>query len=163
MMIIKNLVSLEFYNENHHIRLTDYHLSEEQLQYTSLPLPAIAKCNEETERYPIVILYKGEPAGFFVLHGWDGVKAYWDNQDAILIRAYSINPKFQGKGIASESLKALDPFINQHFLNKKEIILAVNHQNVQAQHVYKKAGFHDTGIRVIGRNGEMFIMHKILE
>lgn len=79
-----------------------------------------------------------------------------------MVRAYSIHPEFQGKGVASKSIKMLDTFLSDHFKDKNEMILAVNHQNIVAQHVYKKGGFLDTGVHVTGRIGEMLILHKFL-
>ncbi|WP_026907069.1 GNAT family N-acetyltransferase [Paucisalibacillus globulus] len=155
-------VSLDFYKDEYRAKLSNYHLSEEQSRYASVPLKSILKCEEDNTRYPVVILYNGTPVGFFVLHGWEGVKDYSDNKDAILIRGYSVNSEFQGKGIAKESLLVLDSFVKKEFPNKKEIILAVNHKNKIAQHVYKKGGFEDKGIRVMGRKGELFILHKDL-
>ena len=158
----KDTITLDFYREEYKSKLSDYHLSEEQSRYASIPLKAILECEKDSTRHPIVILYYGEPAGFFVLHGWVGVKAYSDNQDAILIRGYSVNSTFQGKGIAKESLLVLDSFVKRNFPSKKEIILAVNHKNIVAQHVYKRGGFIDKGIRVMGRKGELLIFHKDL-
>lgn len=155
-------VALEFYEEKYKSILSDYDLSEEQIRFTSLPSEALIACEIDKTRYPIVILSNGEPAGFFVLHGWEGVKSYSDNRNAILIRAYSINAKFQGKGIAKNSLSKLDILVKSHFPTSNEIILAVNHQNTVAQHLYKVSGFVDKGIRVIGRMGEQFIYHKEL-
>lgn len=155
-------VTLDFYKEKYKAKLTDYHLSEEQSKYASEPLKAILKCEEDKTRYPIVILYNREPAGFFVLQGWEGVKAYSDNKEAILIRSFSVNNTFQGKGIAKKSLIILDSFLKKHFPSKNEIILAVNHKNIIAQHVYKSVGFIDKGERVMGSKGELFIFHKEL-
>lgn len=160
-MKIIHTVTLDFYRPEHKPKL-DYRLSEEQMAYTSLPLDAIKKCEEEPSKIPVVILSDDDPAGFFVLHGWEGVKAYSENKHAILVRGYSINPRFQGKGIAKASLSALDSFVQTHFPDKNEIILAVNHGNKSAQHVYKKVGFVDKGKRVMGRKGEQFILHKEL-
>lgn len=158
----ENIIALDFYKEEYKSKLSDYHLSEEQSRYASVPLEAVSTCEKDSTRHPIIILYDGEPAGFFVLQGWEGVKAYSDNQDAILIRGYSVNSKFQGKGIAKESLLALDSFVKLNFPDKKEIILAVNHKNTIAQHVHKKGGFIDKGIRVMGKKGDLFVFHKDL-
>jgi len=155
-------VTLDFYKEAYKHELSKFELPLEQLKYTSLPLEAIALCEKEMDRHPIVILYKGEPAGFFVLNGWEGVRAFSENKKAILFRAYSINSTFQGKGIATESMKVLDVFVKKYFPDKDEIILAVNHANTVAQYVYKKAGFIDKGVRAMGGQGEMFILHKAL-
>ncbi|WP_306659888.1 GNAT family N-acetyltransferase [Bacillus sp. AFS002410] len=80
----------------------------------------------------------------------------------MLLRAYSIDSNFQGKGIAKQSLKLLPDFVKAHFPEKNEIILGVNHKNIAAQHVYLKSGFVDKGVRVMGKKGELFVMHMDL-
>ncbi|WP_251009422.1 MULTISPECIES: GNAT family N-acetyltransferase [unclassified Bacillus (in: firmicutes)] len=158
-IVEKEIVSLVFYQPEYKALLSNYNLSEEQQRYTALPVDALEKCDSEPDRHPMIILYGRQPAGFFVLHGWEGVKAYSENKEAILLRAYSINAEYQGKGIASQSITLLGPFVKKHFPNVNEIILAVNHANVVAQNVYKKGGFVDKGITAMGREGEMFIYH----
>lgn len=161
-IVQKEMISLDFYKPEYKTILKDYYLPEEQQRYTPLPLDAIKKCEIENERYPIVILYDKQPAGFFVLHGWEGVKTYSNNKDAILLRAYSVNVSFQGKGIAKNSIQLLPSFVKEHFPNKNEIILAVNKMNKIAQHVYQSGGFLDKGIRKMGRKGELFILNMEL-
>ncbi|WP_442601988.1 GNAT family N-acetyltransferase [Paenibacillus sp. KN14-4R] len=155
-------VVLKFYEPHNKKQLENYYLAEEQLQYTSLPLDAIAKCDTDDERHPIVIFHQDQIAGFFVLHGWEGVQMYSDNRDALLLRAYSINTPYQGKGIAKQSLELLPQFLKQNFPDKNEIILAVNQRNIAAQTVYQKTGFIDKGIRAMGRNGSQLILHMQL-
>ncbi|RSD28784.1 GNAT family N-acetyltransferase [Mesobacillus subterraneus] len=155
----REAVSLRFYESDDKSKLSTYSLLEEQMKYTALPIAALEKCETEPDRHPILILYGEQLAGFFVLHGWDGVKEFSENKNAILLRAYSINTEFQGKGIGTESIRLLPSFVKQHFEKINEIILAVNHGNMIAQNLYKKAGFVDQGNRVMGSQGEMFIYH----
>lgn len=159
MLNNNNMVALDFYKPQYRTLFENYFLPEEQMNYTSWPLEAIKKCEQEDDRHPIVILYNNEPAGFFVLHGWEGVKEYSDNKEAILLRAYSVNYDFQGKGIARRSLELLPLFVKENFPLKKEIILAVNANNKIAQLVYQKCRFEDKGIRAMGRKGELLIYH----
>ncbi|MBS8263678.1 GNAT family N-acetyltransferase [Mesobacillus boroniphilus] len=158
-IVEKEIVSLVFYKPEYKVMLSNYSLSVEQQRYTAFPVDALHKCESEPDRHPIVILYGKQPAGFFVLHGWEGVKDLSNNKDAILLRAYSINAEYQGKGIASQSIRLLSSFVKEHFAVVNEIILAVNHANIIAQTVYKKGGFVDKGIRAMGREGEMYIYH----
>lgn len=158
-IVEKEVVTLVPYKPEYKERLSNYSLSVEQQRYTAFPIDALHQCDSEPDRHPIVILYGHQPAGFFVLHGREGVKDFSDNEDAILLRAYSINAEYQGKGIASQSIKLLSPFVREHFPDVNEIILAVNHANIVAQTVYKKGGFMDKGITAMGREGEMFIYH----
>lgn len=162
-VINEGKVSLDFYQSKYRPGLEDYYLSAEQSKFTGMPLEQIEICQKEEDRYPIVIQYDDVPAGFFVLHGWEGVKAYSDNKNALLLRAYSINTSFQGKSIATQSLKLLPEFVKSHFPDKDEIILAVNKMNERAQYVYKQCGFEDQGIPAMGKIGEMYIFHMNLE
>ncbi len=155
----KDMISLDFYKSEYKILLENYYLPEEQRNNTALPLDALKQCEQDHTRYPIVILYNQIPSGFFVLHGWEGVKAYSHNKEAILLRAYSVNHTFQGKGIAKASLQLLPEFIKENFPFANEIILAVNLHNKVAQQVYQKCGFVDKGIRVMGPKGELLVYH----
>ncbi|GIN87895.1 hypothetical protein J6TS2_42810 [Heyndrickxia sporothermodurans] len=65
-------LSLGNISEEYKDKLIDYHLSEEQSRFASVPLKALLSCEDDRTRYPVVILYNGEPAGFFVLHGGRG-------------------------------------------------------------------------------------------
>ncbi|RLQ94196.1 GNAT family N-acetyltransferase [Falsibacillus albus] len=154
-----DIITLEFYHPSFHELLKNYHLSNEQKNFTGMPFDAIAKCERDESRHPILILAGQVPVGFFVLHGWNGVKAYHENERAILLRAYSVEQSYQGRGIAKKSLMLLPDFVKKHFPDKNEIILAVNHGNKPAQNLYKKAGFTDTGKRVMGRKGEQWVLN----
>ncbi|MEK4029559.1 MULTISPECIES: GNAT family N-acetyltransferase [Bacillaceae] len=155
----KEKISLDFYKFKYKEKLEEYYLPEEQQKYTSLPADALAICETDSERTPVVILYNQTPAGFFVLHGWEGVKSYSDNRNAILLRAYSVNANLQGKGIATQSIQLLPSFVKENFPDKNEIVLGVNHLNKRAQCVYQSGGFKDKGIRAMGKNGELYILH----
>ncbi|WP_102028369.1 GNAT family N-acetyltransferase [Salirhabdus sp. Marseille-P4669] len=152
-------ISLAFYKDSYKKELSMFSLPDEQSQFTAYPLEALKKCELDQERFPIVILWKGIPAGFFVLHGWNGVKTYSENQNALLLRAFSIDSIYQGKGMAKQSIKLLPAFVKEHFPHINEIVLGVNHANSVAQHVYLKGGFMDKGKRIIGKKGEQFVFH----
>ncbi|WP_316570526.1 GNAT family N-acetyltransferase [Neobacillus sp. YIM B06451] len=156
-------VALEFYNDRHRAYFERYLLPEEQQKFTAMPLEALKACEEESGRHPVVIMYNGEPAGFFVLHEGEGIAKFTENKEDILLRAYSINSSYQGLGIATLSLRQLGGFVKQNFPDKTEIILAVNHANVAAQHVYRKSGFVDRGRRIMGRIGEQYAFHLELD
>ncbi|WP_202076607.1 GNAT family N-acetyltransferase [Caldalkalibacillus salinus] len=152
-------VSLDFLQSHMKAQLEGYRLSEEQLCYTSHPLEAVEKCEIDHTRHPIVIFSHSVMVGFFVLHGWYGVKDYHDNKQAMLIRAYSIDTRYQGKGIAKTSLQLLPKFVSENFPEINELILAVNENNEIAQQVYKRTGFKDKGHRVMGPKGLLHVYH----
>lgn len=160
MFTDKDMVQLKLYTEEYKQSIFSYNLSPQQSVYTSTPVEAVKACEEDETKIPIVILYREELAGFFILQCGEGVKGFSENEEAILLRAYSVDTNYQGKGIAQSSLNQLSAFVKKHYSDKKEIVLAVNHKNTIAQHVYKKCGFVDKGIRIMGKKGEQFVYHK---
>ncbi|MYL34040.1 GNAT family N-acetyltransferase [Pontibacillus yanchengensis] len=152
-------IALALYNERYYKQLENYNLPEEMVHFTDSPLPAIHKSKQDQERFPVVIVYDEVPVGFFVLHGWNGVQTYSDNKQALLVRGFSIDSGYQGNGIATKSMQLLPRFVKEYFPGKDEILLAVNHKNRQAQHVYMKSGFIDKGKRIMGPKGELHLYH----
>ena len=145
-------------SDEHWDRLNSFELAKEQRQFTSLP----NRFKEVAEgQYRIVILNNMEPIGFFILHSTDRVKDYSDNPNAILLTSLSIDQVKQGKSLAKNAMLLLSKFVLNEFPNCNEIVLAVNHKNIAAQHLYKKVGFQDTGKRRFGPIGEQFIMNLI--
>jgi RimJ/RimL family protein N-acetyltransferase len=63
----------------------------------------------------------------------------------------------QHKGYAKSAMKMLPDFARDHFKLAEELVLIVNHANIPAQNLYRKAGFSDTGIRRNGNHGLQFI------
>lgn len=142
--------------------INQYYLSEEQLRFTAAPIDCIPLSNEDGDRHSILAMHENELVTFFVLHVNEGVKPYSDNENAILLRAFSTNNNQQGKGYAKQALNLLPQYIRSNFPHINEIVLAVNVQNKPAQGLYEKAGFIDQGIRKMGPKGELIIMHYSL-
>ena len=143
--------------------IKQYYLSEEQMRYTAAPIDCIPLSNEDSDRHSILAIHENELVTFFVLHESEGVKPYSDNENAILLRAFSTNNRHQGKGYAKQALNLLPQYIQNTFPNINEIVLAVNVQNKPAKGLYEKAGFIDQGIRRMGPKGELIIMHYSLD
>ncbi|MGD6874792.1 GNAT family N-acetyltransferase [Sutcliffiella horikoshii] len=154
---INREVKLENYLPKHLEKLIDYKLTESQLEFTSHPKDALLVCETDKGRHPIVILEKGQIAGFFVLYQGEELTKYTDNPNAILLRAYSISVPFQGKGVAGKSLDLLPDYVERNFPYVDEVALAVNLRNEAAQRVYLRSGFKDSGRRVMGRMGEQYV------
>jgi len=136
----------------------EYSLPSDQLEFTGLPQDIIERDAKNPKKHLIVIKARDEVAGFFELDESDDRKSYSNNPKALLLRGYSVNPKYQGRGIATGSIYALPDFIRKEFPDFNEVVLGVNARNLAAQRVYQKAGFEDTGRRLMRPKGEQIVM-----
>ncbi len=86
-----------------------------------------------------------QPVGFFKLdqlyhQQYDFVRA----QD-LGLRAFMIDRRCQGRGLATAAVKLLPAYVPQHYPDRHSVILTVNLQNPAAIACYLKGGFTDTG------------------
>ncbi|PHE38057.1 GNAT family N-acetyltransferase [Bacillus pseudomycoides] len=146
------------YEERFKEQVENYKLSEEQLQFTGTPKKCIELSRTDTDRHSILFLANNKLVTFFVLHENEGVKPYSENPKAMLLRAFSTDYYYQGKGYAKQSLLFLPDFMRKEYPHINEIVLAVNIKNITAQSLYKKCGFIDEGVRKIGKKGQLIIM-----
>ncbi len=146
------MIALERYHEKYKKAL-DYQLPEEQSTYTGLPVELLDRCRSNPTYTPIVIVAGHEVAGFFILDSGDDKFRYTDKQQSLLLRGYSIQPNFQGKGIAKASLKLLPELAKRLYPSVEQVVLGVNEANKAAQAVYLSTGFVDEGRRYIGEKG----------
>ncbi|MGO1060802.1 GNAT family N-acetyltransferase [Planococcus sp. FY231025] len=154
-MIKKKEVTLHRYSSKVAVK---YDLPSDQLEFTRLPQEIMERDAEDPEKHFVIIKARGMDAGFFELDESDDRKRYSDNPKALLLRGYSVNPEFQGRGIATGSIYVLPEFIRKEFPGFNEVVLGVNARNVPAQHIYQRAGFEDTGRRVMRPKGEQIVM-----
>lgn len=129
----------------------------EDSQFTVLPMEAMTTSLYAIEKHPILIMEAEKVVGFFILQVGIGVSQYTEDEDAVLLKAYSIDDRFQGKGYGKRSLEVLPAFVKAYFPKSKKVVLAVNHGNISAQMLYLKAHFYDTKRRIHGVKGLQFI------
>jgi RimJ/RimL family protein N-acetyltransferase len=99
----------------------------------------------DPERTPVAILADGSPVGFFVLHRGPAAGALAPEPRDVLMRAFLVDARFQGRGIATRALAALPDFVAGHLPGIRRIVLSVNVRNPVAIRTYRRAGFADTG------------------
>ena len=157
-MGFNSLLKLIPYEEKYRNAILNYDLPMEQAIYTSYPIEAIEQIESE-QVLPVLILAENDVAGFFILDGRTKVNLYSDNKNAIVFKSFSIDHRFQGRGIGEQALKGLSSFTKKSIVNKNEIILTVHHTNIPAIHLYRKCGFVDKGIRYSGEHGEELVFH----
>lgn len=94
----------------------------------------------------------------FVLDLSDDKLEYTDNAKAVLLRSFSVNPRYQGKGIGKAAMLLVPAFVKQKFPGTDEIILSVNVSNAPAYALYLDCGFKQEERTVTGRSGLQYIL-----
>lgn len=150
------------YDSSHFFPL-DYQLDEEQSQFTT----SIDYCinqrrdSEDPEKFIVTILLEETPIGFFILDKGNDRMELTDNAKSLLIRSYSINPEYQGKGYGKHIMQSVENYVREQYKDRiEELILSVNIQNERAYHIYLKAGFEDTGRQITGIRGTQYVLSK---
>lgn len=139
-----------------------YELSEFQSQLTRLPVYSILERGDDAdpEKFPVTILFNDLPVGYLVLDFGKDKLNLTENENSILIRSVSLNPQFQGKGIAKEAFSKIAQFANENFSSFDELVLTVNFKNETAHQLYLKSGFIDEGKTSENRNGPQHVLSK---
>src|SRR4051812_22359503 len=99
----------------------------------------------DPEREPVAILADGEPVGFFVLHRGPAAGELAPEPRDVLLRAFLVDARAQGRGIATRALAALPDFVAERLAGVHRIGLGVNVRNPVAIRTYERAGFADSG------------------
>ncbi|MGR3806905.1 GNAT family N-acetyltransferase [Pasteurella testudinis] len=156
------MISIEKYNFLHFEALTSYQLDAEQARFVRQPWQwfegqTLLLSNNMTG---VTILENGVAIGFFVLDRGMEKFEYTNNQQAILLRSFSINPNYQGNGFATAALapNLIDSFIYNLSPKYNEIVLAVNPLNQRAYQLYLRCGFQAAGRVIINVRGARSVL-----
>lgn len=158
------MISIEKYTFWHFEDLVNYQLDSEQAKYVRQPWQwfeghTLLLSNGMTG---VSILQDNTAVGFFVLDRGAEKLAYTNNQQAILLRSFSINPHYQGMGVATAALapNLIDSFIYNLSPKYNEIVLAVNPLNQRAYQLYLRCGFQAAGRVIINVRGARSVLTR---
>lgn len=154
-------IKLSFFRDED-LQHLNYTLDDVQKMFTVMPDFALKKIAEKNDgkSFPITIFFEGKPVGFFALEFGEDKFGLTENSDAVLLRALSLNPDFQKKGIAKKSMFLTDEFVKNNFEDCNEIVLAVNNKNKNAYQLYLKTGYIDEGKTRPFRDGFQHLLSK---
>lgn len=158
------MVALQFYQPEDFSAL-NYVLNDLQMRHTSTVDFALQRTQMRVEKeiftdHPVTIFYDCEVVGFFILDFGNDKFELTENENSVLLRSLSINPKFQGKGIGKAAIFLLTAFIQNNFPIADEIVMTVNLKNDVAHHIYLDAGYQFEGKTKEGRSGLQFVLSK---
>lgn len=157
------MLALIPYDSSHFAPLS-YRLDGEQSQFTT----SIDECInqrrdlEDPYKYIVVITLDEIAIGFFILDKGTDRMELTDNPKSLLIRSYSINPIYQGKGYGKHVMESVENYTKEQYDGIEELVLSVNIQNERAYHIYLKAGFEDTGRQINGIRGAQYVLSKTI-
>lgn len=157
-----NMVRLVPYQTAHFDELNSFQLDETQSKFTASVHENIVNRKIESipGKFPVTILYNEIPVGFFILDDSQEKIIFTQDDDAILLRSLSLNPKYQGKGIGRQAMILIDDYVRNQFPHLAHIILAVNTKNEHAYQLYIKTGYQDTTRTFDGSIGPQYILSK---
>ena len=122
----------------------------EQERFAGRLAETLPAAEADPAREPVAILEDGVPVGFFVLHRGPGAGVLAPEARDVLLRAFLVDARAQGRGIATRALAALPGFVARHLPDVHRIVLSVNVRNPVAIRTYARAGFADTGRLYLG-------------
>ncbi|SMC53069.1 Acetyltransferase (GNAT) family protein [Moheibacter sediminis] len=157
-----NMVQLVPYQTSHFDELNSFQLDETQSKFTASVYENIVNRKIETipGKFPVTILHDEIPVGFFILDDSDEKTIFTADENAVLLRSLSLNPKYQGKGIGKDTMILMDDFVRNQFPHRTHITLAVNARNEHAIQLYVKTGYQNTNRTYDGSIGPQFILSK---
>ncbi|WP_238369147.1 GNAT family N-acetyltransferase [Heliomarina baculiformis] len=145
----------------------DYHkvahiaVAPEQVRFSGTVEDAFASPSPTLDFYAIEL--DGNPVGFFKID-----LDYRREHDFALpgelgLRTVMLETAQQGKGVASQSLRALPAFLKKHYPEATSLALTVNTANAGAIRCYISSGFSDTGELYLGGDqGPQHVMRLAL-
>ncbi|MDO4643258.1 MAG: GNAT family N-acetyltransferase [Cardiobacteriaceae bacterium] len=148
--ILMNILLTPWQHE--HTSPLNYRLNSVQASFTRTPYEWLLDNGFTATQLPVTILADDVPIGFFILDSGTDKQPYTDNPHALLLRSMSMNPAWQGRGLAKQALAPikLSALIASRFPEANEIILGVNQRNTPAHRLYLACGFCDTGRTYMG-------------
>ena len=124
-------------------------LAEEQVKFAGTAEEFLKDASETTHLH--IIKLDNEVVGFFKLDTAYGESYEFCPESGVGLRAFAIDNSQQGKGVGTCAVKALFPYLKEHYASSFEFIyLTVNLKNPGAIACYEKAGFEKTGELYLG-------------
>ncbi|MCL1631487.1 GNAT family N-acetyltransferase [Sporolactobacillus sp. CPB3-1] len=148
-------IDLVLYNESFMHQLQDYQFGTSP--FSIPPLHAIKSLNAHGYAHPIMVLNEEKVVGFFILEELPRQSIYGIYEHALLFRAFSLDIRFRGQGLAKRIMDALVSFAQTRFPDRTTIVLTVNTANQTAIGLYRHMGYSDTGRTFIGKKGKQHV------
>src|SRR5699024_2852574 len=104
-----------------------YQLTNDDLRFTTLPRDAMESSNPTISH--ILVMDQVQLVTFFSLEENKGTGPFTGYSEALIIRSFSTDTRFQGLGYGQAVFQLLPDFMERHFPAFTELVLAVNTEN----------------------------------
>jgi len=136
-------------------------VAPEQVRFSGTVEDAFASPSPTLDFYAIEL--DGNPVGFFKIDLDYQREHGFALPGELGLRTVMLETAQQGKGVASQSLRALPAFLNEHYPEATSLALTVNTANAGAIRCYISSGFSDTGELYLGGDqGPQHVMRMAL-
>jgi len=142
------MINIEKLNASHMSELHNITLAKEQIKFASTVEAFLADGSETTHLH--IIKHDDDVVGFFKIDTAYSSTFSFCSEPSVGLRTFVIDAKLQGKGIGSNAVKALIPYLKEYYPDYHSLYLTVNCQNPGAVICYQKAGLQDTGELYLG-------------
>ncbi|MET1078574.1 MAG: GNAT family N-acetyltransferase [Pseudomonas sp.] len=129
-------------------------ISPQQVEYAGPTERAVALCEaDQVGDIQGLAIFKGQQITGFLLLKRGAQAPEWAPAGAVTISGLRIDQTFQGQGIGTQALHAVKDWVQCHWPEVAQLILAVDEDNAAGIRAYLKAGWNDLGVRMLGRIG----------
>ena len=116
-----------------------------QAPFSGVAVDTLPAAERHPTREPVAVLRAGRPVGFLALDPADDICRYTAPHASVALRAFFVDLRWQGQGIATAALALLPGYALQHYPDAEWLVLTVNVSNPNATRVYLRTGWEDTG------------------
>lgn len=142
-------------------QVADLRVRPDQEQFAGTVAEALA---EPAERFDLhMILKNADPIGIFKIDRQYARDYPFAAASDLGLRAVIMDHRVQGQGYGTAAMAALKTYLPTQYPKATNVVLTVNFRNRVAVHVYRQAGFVDTGeVWPHGQAGPQHIMKAAL-
>lgn len=142
------MITIEKLNHSDVDAVKQVQLAPEQIKFAGIAEEFLLDASDTTHLH--VIKHEEQVVGFFKLDIAYPQSYEFCPEGAIGLRAFAIDQQQQGKGLGTQAVAALFPYLQTNYSRYHSIYLTVNCKNPRAFACYEKAGFRDTKQQYLG-------------
>lgn len=160
----QKMIIIEKFEEKYRESLARFILSNQQLNYTNVPLAILEYAISNINSTPFVVLNNlKEVVGFFVLESYYQYPGFSTGRNVSYILSLSINEAYQGNGYGKKLILSIPNFVKKYAGEIKDLYLVVDYENTTALNLYEEAGFCHVASIECGGIGEERLYHLNLQ